>query len=357
MNYTLHDYGYIDFFEKQLDKYNKEELVPARVIEIQKEQYKTYKEFEVKTARLKGSKFYNNLSDVVFPAIGDFVLVKPNPDGDDIIHEVLNRKSKFSRLDTHYDKEQLVAANFDFVFIVTSANKDFNIKKIERYISIAWQSGGTPVIILTKADICDDYSDYVLEAESAFIGVDVIAISSVTGFGLDTLSKYIKESKTIALLGASGVGKSSLVNAIAKKDIMKTNAIREDDARGRHTTTHRQLIMLENKTMIIDTPGMRELGMWTDSGDGIDSAFAEIEDLILKCKFKDCEHNKEPGCAVKEAIKNGTLPLDRWNNYLKLKKEAKIALIKEKRKARAFEKIQERKEKSKPRKKSFTEDE
>lgn len=355
MNYTIRDYGYTEFFEKQVDMLDANELIPARIIEVQKEQYKIYKEFDMKNAKLKGSKFYNNLSDVVFPAIGDFVLVKFNPDGDDIIHEVLTRQSKFSRIDMHYGKEQIVATNFDFVFIVASLNKDFKIKKIERYISIAWQSGGTPVIVLTKADICDNYLDFVYEAESAFAGVDVIPVSSISGFGFDALSKFIKPSKTIVLLGASGVGKSSLINAIAKDNIMKTNTIREDDSKGRHTTTHRQLVMLENKTMIIDTPGMRELGMWSDAEDGIDSMFSEIDDLILKCRFKDCAHNKEPGCAIKEAIKNGVLPIERWNNYLKLKKEAKLAMLKEQRRIKALEKMQERKKQSKTRTKSIEE--
>ena len=354
MNYTIRDYGFTDFFEKQLETKEITELIPARIIEVQKEQYKIYKEFNIKNAKLKGSKFYNNLSDVVFPAIGDFVLVKSNPDGDDIIYEVLNRKSKFSRIDMYYGKEQLVATNFDFVFIVASLNKDFNIKKIERYISIAWQSGGTPVIVLTKADICHDYMDYVIKAESSFVGVDVIAVSSITRFGFDNLSKYIKPSKTIALLGSSGVGKSSLINAISNENIMKTNTIREEDSKGRHTTTHRQLIMLENKTMIIDTPGMRELGMWSNAEDGIETTFSEIDDLTLNCRFKDCSHNKEPGCAIKEAIKTGELSLDRWNNYLKLKKEAKIAMLKEQRKVKALEKMNERKKQPKTRKK-FTE--
>lgn len=322
-------YGYIEFYKKQLEalNINEEEFFPARVIEVHRERYKIVTEFGENNAILKSSLFYNDENNV-YPTIGDFVLVMRNPYGDDIIYKVLERKSKFSRMDTWNNKEQIVATNFDYVFIVTSLNQDFNIKKMERYLASAWQSGGTPIIILTKSDLCDDYSNYEDELESVAIGVPIIAVSSYTGEGLSELKDYIKPKTTIVFLGSSGVGKSSLVNAIAGENIMKVNDIREDDSKGRHTTTHRQLSMLENGTMIIDTPGMRELGLW-DVGEGLNTAFKDIEEIASRCKFRDCSHNSEPNCAVRESLENGVISNERWNNYIKLKKETRFAERKE----------------------------
>ena len=322
-------YGYIEFYRQQIQalNINEGEFFPARVIEVHRERYKIVTEFGENNATLKSSIFYNDANNI-YPTVGDFVLVMRNPYGDDVIYKVLERKSKFSRMDTWNDKEQIVATNFDYVFIVTSLNHDFNIKKIERYLTSAWQSGGTPIIVLTKADLCKDYSIYEDELESVAIGVPIIAVSSYTGEGLSELKDYIKPKSTIVFLGSSGVGKSSLVNAIAGENIMKVNEIREDDSKGRHTTTHRQLSMLENGTMIIDTPGMRELGLW-DAGEGLSTTFSDIEEIASRCKFRDCSHNSEPNCAVRESLENGVLSYERWNNYIKLKKEARYAERKE----------------------------
>ncbi len=327
---SIEGYGYTEFFQRQVEALNisNKELIPARILEVHKEQYKIVTEYGEKAAKLKGSLFYNDNLDDVYPAVGDFVLVKQNPYGEDIIYKVLERKSKFSRLDTFNNIEQVIATNFDYVFIMTSLNRDFNIKRIERYLTAAWQSGAVPIIVLTKLDLCNDYRDYEAQIENAAAGVPIVAVSSFTGEGLDELQTYIKPSQTIVFLGSSGVGKSSLVNAIAGEEIMKVNCIREDDSKGRHTTTHRQLIMLQSGTMIIDTPGMRELGMW-DVQEGLDTTFADIEELAGKCKFRDCNHISEPGCAVKEALESGELSPERWENYLKLKKEAKFAKWKE----------------------------
>lgn len=327
---NINNYGFTDFYEKQVEEFGLEygELITARVIEVQKEKYRIVNEIGEKWAILKGSVFYNDTINSVYPAVGDFVLVKQNPYGDDIIYKVFERKTKFSRLDSHYGKEQIVAANFDYIFIMTSLNHDFNVKRLERYLTSAWQSGGIPVIILTKMDLVEDVSSEREELDNIAFGVDIIGVSSFTGEGIEDLKKYIQPTKTIVFLGSSGVGKSSLVNAIAEEEIMTVNDIRDDDSKGRHTTTHRQLIMLENGTMIIDTPGMRELGMWGIS-DGLDSAFSEIEEISVKCKFKDCNHKNEPGCAIKEALKNGELSRERWDNYIKLKKEARYAEKKE----------------------------
>jgi ribosome biogenesis GTPase len=326
----MRNFGYTSFYERQIEELNiqGEELIPGRVTEVHKEQYKIVTEYGEKSAKLKGSLFYNDKLTNIYPAVGDFVLVKYNPQGEDIIYKVLERKSKFSRLDSWNNIEQLVAVNFDYVFIMVSLNYDFNIKRIERYLTVAWQSGGMPVVILTKADLCDDFTAQLRQVEKIAAGISIIPVSSVTGMGIDELSDYVKPGKTIVFLGSSGVGKSSLVNAIAGEEIMKISSIREDDSKGRHTTTHRQLIMLSPGAMIIDTPGMRELGMW-DVSDGLDVAFSEIDELSKNCKFRDCSHEKEPGCAVKAALESGELTKERWNNYIKLKKEARFAQRKE----------------------------
>lgn len=330
MNNIVEKYGYTEFYKAQESKFEASEkgLIPGRVIEVQREQYKIITNEGESAAKLKGSLFYNEEVDSVYPAVGDFVLVKPNPYGEDIIYHVLDRKSKFSRLDSFNETEQIVATNFDYVFIMTSLNYDFNIKRVERYLTAAWQSGAMPVIVLTKADLCSDSHEYMAEIEEIAFGVPIVCVSSVTGEGMDILQEYIKPYKTIVFLGSSGVGKSSLVNAIAGEELMKVSGIREDDSKGRHTTTHRQLIMLDNGTMIIDTPGMRELGMWNVS-EGLDTAFTDIEGLSKKCRFSDCSHGKEPGCAVKEALRSGELTKERWESYLKLKKEIRFAEWKE----------------------------
>ena len=273
-NNIIKKYGYDEFFEKQVDKLNLSfgDLIPGRVIEVQKEQYKIATEYGERDGKLKGSLFYNHKIDNVYPTVGDFVLVKYNPLGEDIIYHVLERKSKFSRLDSFNNVEQIVAANFDYVFIMLSLNYDFNLKRTERYLTAAYQSGATPIIIMTKKDLCSDYISQKEKIEKIAPLVPKVAVSSVTGEGLDEVLNYVEPYKTIVFLGSSGIGKSSLVNAISGEEVMKVNTIREDDSKGRHTTTHRQLIKLKNHGMIIDTPGMRELGLW-DVSEGLDKAF------------------------------------------------------------------------------------
>lgn len=232
------------------------------------------------------------------------------------------RRSKFSRANysghaaeyTRTVLEQVVAANFDYVFILSSLNKDFNVTRMMRYLTQARQGGGQPVIILTKADLTEDYSLPLAEVRQSMPDVPVHAVCSHNGLGLNELDVYLEPGSTVVFLGMSGVGKSSLLNALMERDVMKVSAIREEDSRGRHTTTHRQLFMLPSGAMVIDTPGMRELGLF-DADEGISAGFNDVEEWFAGCRFHDCRHESEPGCAVLAALADGSLPRERWERY------------------------------------------
>ena len=321
---NIKDYGLKE--EKIAGKING---IPARIITTYRDRYEIVSDKGKGFARLKKGSFYDN-PNAIYPTIGDFVMIEWNSMGDSQIVETLKRDSSFSRASSSADRnhemhtqhEQLVAANFDYVFIMQSLNDNFNIRRIERYLTLAWESGAIPVIVLTKCDLVDDVESYISEIESVAIGVDVYAISCKAKIGLEKLQKYFKKGNTLVFLGSSGVGKSTLVNTLIGKDVMKTSEIREDDSKGRHTTTNRQLLMLPTGAMVIDTPGMRELGMW-NCDDGIDKTFQDVEKYFGTCKFSDCTHTSEPGCKVLEAIKNGELSEERYNAYMKLKNEAR----------------------------------
>ena len=321
---NIKDYGLKE--EKIAGKING---IPARIITTYRDRYEIVSDKGKGFARLKKGSFYDN-PNAIYPTIGDFVMIEWNSMGDSQIIETLKRDSSFSRASSSADRnhemhtqhEQLVAANFDYVFIMQSLNDNFNIRRIERYLTLAWESGAIPVIVLTKCDLVDDVESYISEVESVAIGVDVYAISCKAKIGLEKLQKYFKKGNTLVFLGSSGVGKSTLVNTLIGEDVMKTSEIREDDSRGRHTTTNRQLLMLQTGAMVIDTPGMRELGMW-NCDDGIDKTFQDVEKYFGTCKFSDCTHTSEQGCKVLESIKNGELSEERYNAYMKLKNEAR----------------------------------
>ncbi len=294
--------------------------IPARVTAVHKERYEIVCEYGMSHARLKTKEYYGGTE--VFPTTGDFVMINYIENGDSQIIATLPRRTFFSRREPGpIPRDQAVAANFDYVFIMQSLNLDFNPKRLERYLTLAWQSGATPVVLLTKADLVDNYWDYLTAVERVAAGVSTHVVSAHTGYGLQRLNAYLQPGNTVVFLGSSGVGKSSLVNTLAGKEIMTVNGIREDDSKGRHTTTHRQLIRLDSGVMIIDTPGMRELGMW-DVSEGLSDAFADVEQFIGKCRFSDCKHETEPGCAIKAAIAAGELDIARWESYRKLSEEA-----------------------------------
>lgn len=319
---NIKDYG----FKGNLDDYKGKMI--ARVIATHKDRFEIICEKGTGLARIKRGSFYDN-PESIYPTTGDFVLIEWNDTGESLIYETIERKSSFSRVATTRDKkigihtrhEQLVAANFDYVFIMQSLNDNFNLNRIERYLSLAWQSGGIPIIVLTKRDLVSNVDDYIVQVEGVAIGVDVYAVSCVTKEGIEELKKYFSKEKTVVFLGSSGVGKSTLVNTLYGEEVMKTQEIRESDSRGRHTTTSRNLIILPNGGMVIDTPGMRELGMW-DAKEGIEKTFSDIAELTRMCRFTDCTHTNEPGCKVLEAINNGELDRKRFEQYIKLQKES-----------------------------------
>ena len=315
---NIYDYGFTD------------ELItvspsgtPARIVAVHKGRFGIVSWGKSGKIWYRIKEYYYDGDD--FPTVGDFVLIDYVDNGDSRITSTLPRRTVFSRRDPDVGRgEQFVAANFDYVFIMQSLNDNFNPRRMERYLTAVRQSGAEPVVILTKADLTDDYLPYILETSRVADGVETHIVSSKTGYGMEHLGKYLQKGKTLVFLGSSGVGKSSLVNALAGEDIMDVSGIRESDSRGRHTTTHRELVMLKNGTMVIDTPGMRELGMW-DVTEGLGQAFSDIEEYAGMCRFRDCRHENEPGCAVRAAIERGELDESRLESYRKLKTEAKYS--------------------------------
>lgn len=326
----------------------------AIVTAVHRDRYELSLGTEMVYGRLKTAAFYNSGEIVMFPTVGDRVEVLRNADGDSTILKVKERKSVFMRLNaTQGLPDQAVAANFDYVFITMSLNKDFHPSKLERYLTVAWQSGGTPVILLTKSDLMEDREQVLAQVSTLAPGVDVYCVSSYTGEGFMQLEKYFANGKTIVLLGSSGVGKSSFVNVVMGTERMQTSDIRESDAQGRHTTTYKQMfqipdqITLPDKSVIkgggriIDTPGMRKLVMG-EGADGMELTFEDIEELASQCRFSDCRHQTEPGCAVRRALEDGTLDQRHWKTYLSLQKEEAYARARQQVLARKMEKSKRR---------------
>jgi ribosome biogenesis GTPase len=311
--------------------YEQHGFVPARAAVEHRIEYVVYSALGELRAELAGRLRH----DEEHPAVGDWLAVAARPDeGRATIHAILPRRSAFVRKVAWAEtKPQVVAANVDVVFVVCGLDLNFNLRRIERFLTLAWESGAQPVVLLTKADLCDDVEAYVLEVESVAFGVPVHAVSAPHGDGVETVRSYIPHGRTAALLGSSGVGKSTLVNALVGEEVLATNDVRED-GRGRHTTSHRELVPLPGGGVVLDTPGMRELQLW-DAASGLESAFQDLDALVGQCRFADCAHGREPGCAVRAALADGTLDVERFESWLKLQRELERLARKQDARARS----------------------
>jgi ribosome biogenesis GTPase len=320
---VIKDFGWSETLQRQFEPYVAEGLVPARVTAQHRGLWRVVGDAGEIEARISG-RFAHEAAEGGYPVTGDWVAAEAG-DGLALIRAVLPRRTAFERREAGpAGGLQVLAANVDTALIAASLNANLNLRRLERYLALAYESGAEPVIVLTKADLCGDLEGAAADVAAVAYGVPVLTVSAATGDGLAALEAYLEPGRTAALLGSSGVGKSTLVNALAGAELMATKAIREDDARGRHTTTHRELIRLPSGALILDTPGMRELGLW-DAGAGVEQTFAdvtpEVAALAEGCRYRDCAHDAEPGCAVRAALADGRLDEGRWRSFQKLMRE------------------------------------
>ncbi|MHC4661899.1 MAG: ribosome small subunit-dependent GTPase A [Planctomycetota bacterium] len=321
---SLSELGWSDFFSRHFETCRDAGLIPARIAREHRQLYHVYAERGELLAEVSGKMLHNAVQKSDFPAVGDWVAIQPQPGGSRaVIHAILPRKSCFTRkVAGDKSDEQVVASNIDTVFLVSGLDggRNFNIRRIERYLTLAYNSNAAPVVVLNKADVCDDIESKIAAVESVACGVPVHAVSALAAAGIGELDRYLESGKTVAFLGSSGVGKSSLINCLAGAERQKVFEIRKKDGRGRHTTTARELILLESGASVIDTPGMRELQIAGEEK-GMAESFEDIELLAGKCRFRDCRHENEPGCAIHEALRRNELDTARYESYLEIRKE------------------------------------
>ena len=328
----LESLGWSSYFASQIESNPPPVLVPARVAEEHRGRYRVLTEQGDWPAELGGRLRHEAAEGgAILPCVGDWVLAhlpgKRPEDGAARIERVLSRRSKFSRKESgNRSVEQVIAANIDTIFLLQSLNGDLNPRRLERYLALLWESGAEPVVVLSKADLCPDRRAAVAEFEAIARGASVHAVSSVEPDGLAPLAPYLVEGKTAALVGSSGVGKSTIVNTLLAEERLLVRDIRADD-RGRHTTTSRHLVPLPGGGTLLDTPGMRTVILW-EGEEGVETAFGDIEAFAAACRFGDCTHGVEPGCAVREALESGTLDAARYRSFLKLRGEARRQAMK-----------------------------
>lgn len=320
----LSDYGWNEVLELSFRPFSADGYKAGRVVLEFNHLYRVYTEQGELLADVAGKLRHEAASRADLPVVGDWVVVQPrSEEGKATIHVVLPRQSKFVRRAAgSRTEEQIVGANIDTVFLVTSLHQDFNVRRLERYLVVALESGAKPVIVLSKTDLCDELEDRLAEIKTMAKDVPVHAISVVNQNGLDELAPYFRLGETVALLGSSGVGKSTLINHLIGRDLQKVKEVREHDGRGQHTTTHRELILLPQGGLVLDTPGMRELRLW-EGEESLHQAFDDIEALASTCYFSDCQHRDEPSCSVREALSEGKIDAARYQSYEKLQKELK----------------------------------
>ena len=339
--FTLKELGWRTHWEAELGKHSG--AIPGRIAVEHRSAYVVLTERGELSAEVAG-RLRHHSPRAALPAVGDWVACRIEPGGSTgTITAVLPRWSKFSRHGAGAETdEQVLAANIDMVWITQALDRDLNPRRLERYLAMTWAGGADPAIVLTKSDTCDDPETARLSLGVAAAGAAVFITSSVTGEGIDELAALLRPGRTIALLGSSGVGKSTLVNSLTGAEVMKTAELR-GDGRGRHTTTHRELHLLPGRGLIVDTPGMREMQLWDDAG-SMETTFADIAALAEACRFRDCAHASEPGCAVTAAVADGSLGQERLQSYHKLQRELRHLALKrdqraaaeERRKMRAF---------------------
>jgi ribosome biogenesis GTPase len=322
---ALEDLGWTPRFAEAFEPYRARHLSPARVSLEHTHIYRVLSPEGERLARVAGRLRHDAAGREDFPAVGDWVAIETPASGDATtrIRAVLPRATRFVRRAAGNPTEpQVVAANVDIVFLVSGLDGDFNPRRIERYLVTAWDSGASPVIVLNKADLVDDVEALVREVERIGQGVPVEAVSARRPDSMDRLRVHLGPGRTAALLGSSGVGKSSIANALIGEERLRTRDVRESDSRGRHTSTSRQMVLLTGGGILIDTPGMRELQLW-DTGEAVAGTFTDIDAIAPDCRFRDCRHTSEPGCAVTAAVTAGTLPAERLESFRKLQAEQK----------------------------------